>query len=88
MTVVTSWSCLFLETSVSLQGLAHNVSQGFSTVFHPQICTSAERGIAFVMNERQAGVTSCAIAQMKPAISRAIAVFATTGGLPDPTRCL
>ena len=43
---------------------------------------------AFVLNECQVGVTSCAIAQMKPTISRAIAVLATTVGLPQATRCL
>lgn len=89
MTVVSSWGCLGLrserrhgrlitghEDSLprSAPGLAHQRAERASLFYAD--CVTAEPGT---------DVTDRAMAQMKPTISRAIAVVTTTFGFPAMT---
>ena len=92
MTVVSSWGCLVLSGERrlgrlitghegspprSVPNLAHRRDQGTFSSSQPWLRAEASRG----------GVANWAMAQMKPTISRAMAVVATTFGLPAAIRC-
>jgi hypothetical protein len=85
MTVASSWGCLFLGASVD----AGTGSQCFPRVPHripPPALHISGWGLPAEAIECQA-LTSRAMAQMNPTISRAIAVVATTFGLPSAIMC-
>jgi hypothetical protein len=89
MTVVSSWGCLVLGASVDCTGSG---SQCFPRVPHrvpPPALHIGGQDVQVPAIQLQAltGVTTRAMAQMKPAISRAMAVVATTFGLPAAIRC-
>ena len=89
MTVVSSWGCLALEVERRLCRLITG-HEGSSPRSVPDLAHRKGRSVVFLasrLRQARAGVTVRAMAQMKPANSRAIAVVATTFGLPAAIRC-
>jgi len=90
MTVVSSWGCLALKDErrrcrlITGTRVPHRVPSPTLRIGRVEVSFFS------VSLPRQvlAGVTVRAMAQTKPAISRAIAVVATTFGLPAAIRCL
>ena len=93
MTVVPSRRCLSLETSVG-SGPSHNRQEGSPTAVLPPtvrapavvLLSTGLRCLSAIAQLSSAGWAIWAMAQMKPTISRAIAVVTTTFGLPAAAR--
>ena len=89
MTVVSSWGCLALRGERRHGRLitGHEGSPPRSVPNPAHRKGRASFSLLSLRRQARAGVTVQAMAQMKPAISRAIAVVATTFGFPAAIRC-
>ncbi len=89
MTVVSSWGCLGLggERRHGRPMTGHEGSPPRSVPNPAHRKGRSVVALPFLLRQAWAGVTLRAMAQMKPAISRAMAVVATTFGFPAAIRC-
>lgn len=89
MTVVSSWGCLCLKDErrqcrlITGARIPHRVPSPTLRIGRVKVLLFS----VHLPHQVLACVTVRAIAQMKPAISRAIAVVATTFGLPAAIKC-
>ncbi|RKF12241.1 hypothetical protein D6850_19010 [Roseovarius spongiae] len=90
MTVVSSWGCLVLNGERRLRRLITG-HEGSPPRSAPNLAHRHDRRLFLSLvrapsAQAGAGATALAIAQMKPTISRAMAVMTTTFALPAVTR--